>query len=116
MPSTLTVSPPDPKPLSAKPPLHMMDDVRSGRRAADESRDYAMPYDLRRASELSDSLLALQEPWASRFVEYIASRAQPLSAKTVRPSRSELVVWLTNQRLQQFVQSLLRNWHHANPG
>ena len=66
--------------------------------------------DIERAYALADRVLALDQPWRSRFIDYIALRAGPALAADQRPSRSQLALWLTSQRMYRLVLVLLRAW------
>ena len=70
----------------------------------------ALGYFALRADVLANAVLALEEPWRSRFVDFIAMRADvPL---TFRPSQREIALWLEDPNLYRHTRRLLRAWPH----
>jgi len=61
----------------------------------------------RRAITLAEQLFALQEPWRSRFLELVASRAR---AGNGSPSREDVAGWLENHSLYEQVHAMLTTW------
>ena len=60
-----------------------------------------------RAASLAEQLFALDEPWRSRFLEFVVSRVRTADGT---PSQDELASWLENHKLYQQVHSMLRMW------
>ncbi len=69
--------------------------------------------DIERAYILADRVLALDQPWRSHFVEYIALRANATQLAGRPPSRSQLAVWLANRGLHRLITVLMRTWDHS---
>ena len=70
-----------------------------------------------RAAELADRIAALGEPWAGRFVAYIASRMGSGVHDDDDPAevRVRLVDWLQVHRVDALVRALLRAWPCGRP-
>ena len=62
------------------------------------------------AESLTEALFSLEEPWRSRFLYLIASRATGQNTGETPPSRDEVRAWLGNGSLQQAVTLLLSAW------
>lgn len=62
------------------------------------------------AEALAEALLTLDEPWRSRFLTLLASRAAEQSAVKDVPTREEVVGWLRRSDLRQELEVLLRGW------
>ena len=62
-------------------------------------------------SEVADALLALEEPWRSRFLHTVANLATDGRWNgRGEPRREELERWLEDLKLRLRVVSLLRAW------
>lgn len=61
--------------------------------------------------EVADALLALDEPWRSRFLKLTANIATGWSWNgRGEPTREELEEWLENPGLRRRVTELLQTW------
>lgn len=64
------------------------------------------------AGEVADALLALEEPWQSRFLVLVANMAIGWNWNgRGGPTREEALVWLEDQSLRRDVVRLLRAWN-----
>ncbi|MCU0520032.1 MAG: hypothetical protein MUF84_04990 [Anaerolineae bacterium] len=72
----------------------------------------ALTGDPDRAAALADRIAALGEPWAGRFVAYIASRVGAGVREDDDPAdvRARLVDWLQLHRVDALVRALLNAW------
>ena len=62
-------------------------------------------------SKVADALLALDEPWRSRFLHLVANEATGWRWNgRGEPTREELERWLEDLKLRLRVVSLLRAW------
>jgi hypothetical protein len=60
---------------------------------------------------LVDALLALDEPWRSRFLDLTANIATGWTWNEPQPGREELVTWLTiDEDLSRKVRLLVSTW------
>lgn len=65
-----------------------------------------------KAKSLTDALFSLEEPWQERFLELVAHRATDRAWDGRRPTRAEVVAWLTaDLDLYREVKTLLDTWH-----
>ena len=63
------------------------------------------------AKEVADALLALDEPWRSRFLHVVANMATGWSWNgRGEPTREELEEWLDDLELRLQVTYMLRAW------
>ncbi len=79
---------------------------------SDKMGSRGSPLDLQHALVLTDRVLALDEPWRSRFVELIAAQARSSMADDCSPSRAKLADWLTDRRIYRLVRLMVRTWTH----
>jgi len=63
-----------------------------------------------RAHSLTNTLLSLDEPWKSRFLDLIANEATNWSWNGPSPSHEELVSWLTDCDTYRRTTTLLNVW------
>lgn len=60
---------------------------------------------------LTDDLFSLEEPWRSRFLTLVASRATWRSEVAQQPTPEEVAAWFTaNPALCRWTSVLLRTW------
>lgn len=70
------------------------------------------------AREVVDALLALDEPWRSRFLEYMANQATGWRWNgRGEPTREEMEDWLREDlELRMKVVKMVRNWTGGRVG
>jgi hypothetical protein len=105
-----TSRPSKPITLASDPVAHALEETLFGRCLGDEPGPPLVSRDFERAYRLADRVLALREPWRSRFVDYMAFRVCAGSGAGQCPSRSQVAVWLTDERLHRLIWELLRTW------
>lgn len=78
----------------------------------DQVRSTASPHEVARADDLAGQILGLEEPWARRFCEYLATRVafDGHAPGTTLPSRAQLADWLLDHSLQRLAIALLEGW------
>ena len=68
------------------------------------------------AEEVVDALLALEEPWRSRFLHAVARMAVGGQDGRGEPTREELEEWLEDLELRLRVARMLRDWTGGQEG
>jgi hypothetical protein len=64
---------------------------------------------------LADGLLSLEEPWRSRFLYLLASRATDSSHTGHPATREDISRWLGDRLLREEIASLLDVWLGSRP-
>jgi len=67
----------------------------------------------RRAARLAEALLALEEPWRTRFLAWVIGRVVGASSDEPPPTRAQLIDWLGDWNLYKDVKSLLAAWQRS---
>jgi len=75
-----------------------------------DSRFVGATAEFRSGYLLADRIYELSEPWRTRFVELIAQRVDATLLPGRLPSRTQIAVWLSGQRLARLVGLMLRAW------
>ncbi len=65
---------------------------------------------VQRANALAESLFALEEPWRSRFLSWVACRAGGRAALDSIPTQSQMADWLRDCEVYRDTVALFRAW------
>ena len=107
-----------PTSLASDPVARALEENLLGRASGDGAGPALVSCDMDRACHLADRVLALREPWCSRFVDYIVFRVSASMPEGQHPPRAQVAAWLTNERLHRLVWVLLRRllsrWGRGN--
>jgi hypothetical protein len=63
-----------------------------------------------RAAALTEALFSLEEPWRTRFLYLLATRATESKSGEEPPTREEVTTWLEDGSLQEATKLLLEIW------
>ena len=74
-----------------------------------------MPVRIESTESLADGLLSLEEPWRSRFLYLLASRAADSNHTGHPATREDVSRWLRDRLLREEISSLLDVWLGSRP-
>lgn len=69
----------------------------------------------RTVESLTDALFSLDEPWRSRFLTLVATRATRWAWDEQSPTHDQVAVWLGDRSLFREVSLLLDTWNGSRP-